>query len=399
MNQSHQTLGCICRWGLGHISNAAPRCRTFSCTSSYWKGKHSFYFFHYELTRLAVPSFAPSSTPELDSLLNDFREKIFIPDSLSKQHQRLVYRPTKHHVLTNEPGVTVTIGEDEEVKLVPLDFDQRPDKGDGFIMIRSLLNNNDDDVSWQNTFPLMEGLQASRSDQVTIPSSFRQQLAVLAVKQGKSRYIIRLFDQPKKTGFTLRNPGLTRAFLLACHGRAAAVEFKGDEFDNIARDVAHVAGLMETGDHCGGLGIMHHLDASTPEFDSRRSLLTIGLLLEIAAARALNGEDAHDQVSNYFTKALALSEHGIEDGSTLHIWRDPSRSETDHINYEERPELEVLLNAFNMTAKVEGSVADNQRSLLNSRLTTIAERLDDINERDRQLYEIREQKRAKEPSQ
>ena len=212
----------------------------------------------------------------------------------------------------------------------------------------------------------------------------------MAIKQGNTKYIMRLLEQPTETGFTLREPGLVRSFMYGSHERAAIVDFKGEEFDMAAKDVEHVARLMEREDHCVGL------DKS--KFDSRQSLITIGTILEMAAAKSINNHGAKDvdgQVSNYLTKALTLSEHGIDDGTTPYIWRQPDLKETGQIDVCERPALQILLNALNMAAKVEGIPTDNQRTRLNARLITIVGRIDQITELGRQLYEERQQKRAK----
>ena len=338
-----------------------------------------------------MPSFTPSSTPELDALFYDFRDKVFIPDSLSPTHRHLLYSREKDTVLTNEPGVTVTIAEDEEIKLLPQEYQERPNKRKSYSKIRTLLTDNEDNVAWQNLFPFMHGLTKSTA---WAPHVFCEQVIKLGVRQGKSQHIVKLFDQPSKTGFSLRRPALARALMYAYHERAEAVNFKGDEFDRIVGETNHIASLMEHADHCGA--VTDTTDTTDPKYDSRRSLLTIGLLLELTAAKSINtgAKDPDGQVSDYLAKALALSETGIADGTTPNIWRSPLDNDESQTRFGERTELRVLLNALEMAAEVEGIPNASQRAALASRLSTIANRTKYIEERMRQLFEERQQKRA-----
>lgn len=64
-----------------------------------------------------VPKFNPTSSPELDALLEKLRNEKFMPSYLSQLHYRLVHRKSNHTQLLNDP-ITVEI-EGEPFKLVP----------------------------------------------------------------------------------------------------------------------------------------------------------------------------------------------------------------------------------------------------------------------------------------
>ncbi|RMD42004.1 hypothetical protein DV735_g3085, partial [Chaetothyriales sp. CBS 134920] len=314
--------------------------------------------------RRAVPSLSPSSSPQLDEIFQSFRDRIFIPDSLSSQHRHLVYRPKNKTVLTNERGVTVALSDDEEVRLQPQDHSDRPNKREVFVKIPKLLAEARDDSAWRNTLPFIEGLNHSKTN---IPALFPIHIIGAAAKAGKLRHIIRLFEQADKTGWGLHQHSLVWAFFRGCHDRAAEAGFKGEETDTVAREVEQVARLLERRDHRDGL---YQIRNSTEKaVDSRLSIIVVSVLLELSAATAVNHHGAKDvdgKVANYLSKILLLTEKGIEDGTSPFIWCQPKSAKNQIAEYQERSTLRILQNALELAAQVDGVPASQQQEAFDS---------------------------------
>ncbi|RMZ76586.1 hypothetical protein DV737_g4762, partial [Chaetothyriales sp. CBS 132003] len=342
------------------------------------------------LSFIYIPSFSASASPELDEIFQSFRDRIFIPDSLSSQHRHLVYRPKNRTVLTNERGVTVALSEDEEVRLQPLDHSDRPNKRELFANMPKLLAETDDDTAWRNTLAFVRGLNDSK---VNIPKLFPTRLISAATKAGKSRHIIRLFEHPDTTGWGLQQHSLVSAFFSGSHARAVDAGFKGPETDAVARHVEQVARLLERQDHRNAL---YKIRNSTEKaVDSRLSIIVMSVLLEMAAATSLNHHDAKDvdgRVASYLSKTLALAENGIEDGTSAFIWCDASSK--DQIGqHQERSALRILQTALEMAAKIDGLPDGQQQDAFDARVKAVGKRLEDLDNDLKKAFDQRETKR------
>ena len=239
--------------------------RNVSQPQSY--GSHAYHFAE------VLGDFTPTSNPELDSLLAKYREQLFIPSSLSKSHQRLIYRPTRHHYLTDDPGVSVTISEDEELKLQPMKLADRPRKKE-LPRALKLFGETDTDESWDNLYTFLQGLGQSRS---VIHSVQLESIVRVAMKQGRYRVIMDCLEGAPETRLRLCGPLVTRQLLLGCHERAAAASFTGAEFGGAVKMVQQIVLLMEKPYHCAGKLV-------DGEFDMRQSLFTNAIVLEFLAA-------------------------------------------------------------------------------------------------------------------
>lgn len=223
---------------------------------------------------IAIPRFSPSSTPELDDLFMTFRTKIFTPGALSRPHRDLMYRPTRHHLLLNDPGVTVTMSDEEDVRLLPLNIRERPDKKKSLQRLVGLLQEERD---WQNLPAFLEGMQLAGEK---LSDGYMQRFVRKANEQGRTGIIIRCAEMVKKTGVTLADPEVTTELMLGIHIRAAKAGFKGNDMDKAIRQAQEVMLLLGKPEHCGGrvwrLG----------QRDMRVDLTVLGIMLELQAAQA-----------------------------------------------------------------------------------------------------------------
>jgi hypothetical protein len=241
-----------------------------------------------------VPEFVPTSEPALDTIFNDYREKVFIPTSLSQTHQRLIYRPTRQDVLTNDPGVSVSITDEEEVQLKPMKMTERPNKIETFKQILDIYKNGASDEAWQNVYPFLHGLKDSPYHTTM---AFVDALARYANVHGKHQVFMECIEYPQDTGVRLCHPYVTEKMFLGCHDRAVAAGFKGYALKESRTLARRLVALMEKEDHCRGRIPDKH-------YDMRHSLMVHGVLLELNAAAG----DNIPELQNAVSRVLALSE-------------------------------------------------------------------------------------------
>lgn len=256
---------------------------------------------HFANTHPAIPSFTPTSSPELDELLLAYRTKVFTPHALQKYHRDLIYKPSRHQILLNDPGVTVTLSNDEEVKLMPMDPHDKPNKRKSLILLATLLENSPDLRDWNNLPPFLEGMVMAKEK---LPDGWLQKMVRKANERGRSGVIITCAEMVKKTGVTFADPHITEEMMLGCHFRAAQANWTGDDAAKAMKQAERVALIMEAKEHCGGT-------LKEGQEDMRKSTIVIGVLLELAAARALHanaGKDVDGKVVRYAQNALVVCE-------------------------------------------------------------------------------------------
>jgi hypothetical protein len=254
-------------------------------------------------SHVVIPEFTSTSQPELDSLLSKYREEVFVPESLSKAHKRLMYRPTKHHILKTDAGVTVSVTDEVEIKLEPKFIGDRPKKDQTMAELLRLLAQDATPEAWSNLRPFMEGLKTARW---SLPSHFLEKLARIANNVGTQRIVIECAEQAATTDARLSDPSFTRELLFGCHDRAIEASFEGEEFERAARQAQRIVLLLNRDEHCGSssraLQPGHH--------DMRQSLFVNAVQLEMTASRLLasssNPTDQLNEVSRGVARVLAL---------------------------------------------------------------------------------------------
>ncbi len=226
-----------------------------------------------------------------------FRTKIFTPSALSKSHRDLIYKPTRHKLLINDPGVTVTMSDNEELRLTPMNSRERPNKKQSLARLLELLQDGKD---WQNLPAFLEGMHMAGEQ---MSNGYMEKFVRRANEQGKTGIIIRCAEMVKKTGLTLADPAVTTELMLGIHMRAAKAGFKGEETEKALQWAQEVALLMERPEHCGGNVWMIH------ERDMRKDLTVLAVMLELRAARADRPEEADitfGVVTKTASKVMAL---------------------------------------------------------------------------------------------
>jgi hypothetical protein len=259
----------------------------------------------------------------------------------------------------------VTLPNDEDVKLKPMKLDDRPVKAKALKQIRMILRETQDNDAWNNLLPFLEGMHTAKQP---IREDFLASIVRVAGQQGKHQAVMRCVEVPRRTNLRLCLPEVTRELLLACHLRAADAGFKGEEFLSAAKQAERIALMMEKEEHCGGK--LH-----PGEVDMRQSLMVVGVLLEMAAAKALEvngGKDVDGHVSSYVAKAIALfSENQIKERVTADYNIMISKKETVTAHAWWLADMLPLWYGMKLAAKVEASVSPDIRESFDQRFKTL----------------------------
>ncbi len=256
-------------------------------------------------------------------------------------------------MLLNEPGVTVTLPNDEDLKLRPMRLEERPVKRKSIYAIKQILASTQDDTAWSNLVPFMEGMKTAKE---ALDTRFFCQIARKAYEQGKFNIPVRCAELAKRTDFRLCYPGLARTIFIGCHDRAAAAGFEGDELLAASKQAEYLALMLEKEEHCGG-------KLKDVEVDARKDLVVVGVLLELAAAKAVHqhaGKDPDGRVASYIAKSLALLDGYEFEALTLEGPRTSSEADLKkHTLYRRGKHLVrtiPLWHGMKLASKVEGAV-------------------------------------------
>ncbi|KAL4740050.1 hypothetical protein BDV11DRAFT_169544 [Aspergillus similis] len=236
-----------------------------------------------------IPSLAPTPSPELDQLLNRFRDELFIPHSLNIQQRNLIYRPRNASKLNGHP-IIVSIGPKEEpYQLRSIDLFSVPTTNDKHRVLTLMHETK----NWSNLATFLIGTH--KSGMVTHQDRWEW----LVRKAGSSNglgHLLMCAQQSEATHFKLKNVSVVERLFFELHLAGQRIDFTGEGIAKIQGLAKSFALLMETPEHA-----VHDL-----ERDPKRSALVIGTLLELSAARALSeGGSNVSQVEAYARRLLA----------------------------------------------------------------------------------------------
>jgi len=120
----------------------------------------------------------------------------------------------------------------------------------------------------------------------------------------------------------------------------------------------------------------------------RQSLMVVGVLLEMAAAKNIHssaGKDTDGQVATYVAKALALSEAGFNEPLS-----DGQQKETARLGHVLGNHL-PLWHGMKLATKIEGAVSPGIQQTFNKRLQSLEKSIKDAesNVRNADKYQPR----------
>lgn len=251
-----------------------------------------------------VPSFTPASSPELQSFLDRFRDKVFIPEYLDRQYRRIIFKPNAKTVLAENP-IYVSIGPSSQAKyqLQPVRPGDIPSKR-RLKDVVGLMKTNED---WANLLPLLSGLAASHRK---LDQDQWEWLVRKAGENGMQDAILTCAKHAKKTHLPLYKRKVAQNYFFNFHRQAQDAGFTGEGLQK-AYDAAKASViLMHTR--------MHESPVPTEEVHPSKTPEIIGIILELRAARALDVAGGHDDNGKVQTHAkLVLSNWGLGDFSSI----------------------------------------------------------------------------------
>ncbi|KAI1952308.1 hypothetical protein LOZ12_000229 [Ophidiomyces ophidiicola] len=252
--------------------------RPFSSTRSY--------------TKEPVPTFTPTSSPELTRLFEKYRQNFFIPMSLGLRHRNLIYKNKYAKKLEDNPiSINIGRGREEIYHLKPLEKTGHPGTSE-LREVVALMKTRED---WYNLLPLLVGLKISKRQLVGRRLTWLIRRAGFA---GQASILLECAKQSKRTGLTLNHADIAMQFFLAIRYNAREAGFRGPEVQTSLRQATQAAELLDAPEHT----------STSMTKDAKRFPEIIGILLELEAANTLNtleGKDVEGRVRSYAEKLIS----------------------------------------------------------------------------------------------
>ena len=184
---------------------------------------------------------------------------------------------------------------------MPMDPRDKPIKHESLQKLITLLENAEDPKDWNNLPSFLEGMMMAKEP---LPAAWLEKVVRKANERGMTSVIVRCAQMVKKTGLTLSNRVVTEELMLGLHFKAVNANWEGFDALKALKEAEVVINMMEDWNHCGG-------KLKKGQQDLRRSVSVMGVLMELAAGRALHvdgGKDVHGKILNYARKTLAMCE-------------------------------------------------------------------------------------------
>ncbi|TIA08158.1 hypothetical protein D6C80_09367 [Aureobasidium pullulans] len=245
------------------------------------------------ISTAALPTFAETSSPELDDVLLQLRTKHFIPAYLNKRQRHLIFGDKFKQELENNPAYA-TLGE-EEIPLKHIDRrSEIPARKPLVLQALRLIEENDE---WRQLPSLLEGLHKARPT----PDLVLQE-RILRKLQLNDQFpvILRSLRRSNATGLTLKNDAVLNQVLNALRETASLENWEQTRLERSLKHASELAELLESTDHGSGRKLSPN--------DARTRPAVIGLFLELHAVYASQyqgGKDVDGKVKAYATRFMA----------------------------------------------------------------------------------------------
>ncbi|KAF3009580.1 hypothetical protein E8E13_006123 [Curvularia kusanoi] len=188
-----------------------------------------------------LPVFLEPSSPELSSLLATINSQVLLPEHLTKDQKRLVYKQKYQAKLETEP-VEVTIG-DVTLPLVPLDRNTLPNRLNS---LRDVTNKAQTTADWENVVRVLEGFHSAG---IAVKPEWQEMVVRKLIEKGHHNIVLKALQRVKATGLRLSNYHVTYTVLKGAHDRAAESDWDAEETAKALRYSRLVAELMEEEEH------------------------------------------------------------------------------------------------------------------------------------------------------
>ncbi|KAL2271812.1 hypothetical protein VTJ83DRAFT_1183 [Remersonia thermophila] len=268
-----------------------------------------------------IITFRPSSTPELDQLLEDFRHKIILPTYLSPEQRRRIYNPRQKQSLINDPVTMEIDGVIHRFRYVDQVRDL-PSTTKTLAAAIKMMRSEDD---FRNVRPLLEGARRAgrKLNHPLIGSLIRR-----AAEHDALDVVLECAKAADKTGIKLDRSEYIAQLLVWLQWPAIRSGFAADETKAALRRVGRVVDLLEEDEE------VHRPDLATRgAFPFYRDPQVLAMRLHMAAARAVHHrkgkDDSEGNVSKWAAELMALwpEGKGLLDLQPDEAYRDKNKLE------------------------------------------------------------------------
>lgn len=249
----------------------------------------------------------------------------------------------------------------EDVKLEPLNRYDTPKKDDALYQIAEILSESAEIDVWSQLPAFLEGLQKAR---YSVPMWFLEKLTRKANEHGKAGIIKQCAVMVKRTGLSLSNKSVTRELFLGSHMRFIEQWKNGGDYEKEQKFAQSLALMLGSKDHCGG-----RLEETDSIGDMRKDITVLGVLLEMAAARAVSvhkGRDVDGRVGSFLSKTVAL------------IPSDAEYREKQKIPGQAIEEWLPLVNGIRLSLQVTGVAVGKGRNVESEMKGALKNRLSEV---------------------
>ncbi|KAJ4293489.1 hypothetical protein N0V90_008772 [Kalmusia sp. IMI 367209] len=263
----------------------------------------------------ALPVYLEPSSPELSTLLSTLNSKVLLPRHLTKEQEKLVYKPENRAKLESEP-IEITLG---DVTLPLEHIDRNRDQPAFNSTWRDIIRASKTPEDWENVLRVMEGY-ANAGIQRS-PAQFEMVVRNLS-KAGMYHLILKALQRPDATGLRLRNWSVVGQVIRAVRERAWKADWNKDELKKALSMAEQVVQLMENDGHAAKT-------ASTT--DPRTQPAVVAVPLEMAAELAYRHDGDTEKVRRYAVRLMnALKQHDFLSAEIEEVKVRASRSEADY---------------------------------------------------------------------
>lgn len=240
----------------------------------------------------ALPQFLEPSSSELSNLLSTLNSKVLLPEHLTKDQRKLVYKQENRARLEAEP-IEITLG---EITLPLEHINRNRDQPSRWDTIRDVVEASKTPEDWENVVRMMEGF---RDAGVRLKPRWFEKIVRKLNEAGMQHLVLKSLQRARETGLRLRDEGVVHQVFKGLHDKAAESEWDAAETKKALSFAEQIVELMEKEDHLGK-------SEPRPQ-DLRASPFVIAWPLELAAARAklhTEGQDRDGKVMKYASRLM-----------------------------------------------------------------------------------------------
>lgn len=242
---------------------------------------------HYVDDCVGLPVFLEPSSTELSTTLAKINSKVLLPEHLTREQQKLVYKEKGRAKLETEP-VEVTIGE-VTLPLEHIDRNVRPGRWES---LQEVVSQSETAADWENVVRVLEGFHSAG---IEVKPQWQELVVRKLNENGHHSIVLKALQRVKATGIRLSNYPVAFRVLKGAHERAADSDWEKDETVKALRYARQVVELMEEEEHYAVSSIKGAKKGPT---DWRSAPYVVAVPTELAAIVAHKYEGNVELVKN-----------------------------------------------------------------------------------------------------